>query len=199
MRKIMEVFAADNGLITKKQIKTYHLFSTSVEEETESVSIATAKDAFIFLCNFFADTLKIDRRKRITATTMDEVIEFRLMLEDEDPDKVPLDRLMGMFANAWRKEENRNFMRKFFVPTFDAENQMKDAFNCAEFIASEIHGMPIVELAAVIQSYTEASQRRAKIETLEKVRDWTDWSINPEMCRKIDRNIKELKETHNEK
>ena len=107
--------------------------------------------------------------------------------------------VMGMFANAWRKEENRNFMRKFFVPTFDAENQMEDAFNCAEFIASEIHGMPIVELAAVIQSYTEASQRRAKIETLEKVRDWTDWSINPEMCRKIDRNIKELKETHNEK
>ena len=37
------------------------------------------------------------------------------------------------------------------------------------------------------------AERLAKIEGLEEVRDWTDWSINPDMCRRIDRRISELK------
>ncbi len=82
MRKLMEIYEAENGLIIKKEKKTYHLFYSSTEEKTESIKITNTKEAFVFLTDFFADKLKIDKKEWITEDSFGHHIQYRLMLED---------------------------------------------------------------------------------------------------------------------
>jgi len=59
-------------------------------------------------------------------------------IESEKPTDIPVDRLMGLFANAWRKPENREFMRKFFIPSFESEKPVEDAKLLADIYLKEL-------------------------------------------------------------
>ena len=62
MRKLMEVYAADNGLVLRNHKQVYHLFYTENKEDDQSFRITDSKEAFEFLARFFLEELGIDEK-----------------------------------------------------------------------------------------------------------------------------------------
>jgi hypothetical protein len=84
MKKIMEVYEADNGIVLKRLYNEYHLFVGETKNESiENVVIANTKDAFNFLCQFFCNKLKVDRMETFQQSDFDKKIIYKLRLEDE--------------------------------------------------------------------------------------------------------------------
>ena len=84
MKKIMEVYQADNGFIVKKSNEVYHLFGgTEIEWDTDSVKIGNAKDAMLFLLNYFQNTIEIDYIERIKEDECAPQNHFHLKLKKE--------------------------------------------------------------------------------------------------------------------
>jgi hypothetical protein len=84
MRKLMEVYEADNGIVLKRLYNEYHLFIGETKKESiENVVIANTKDAFNFLCRFFCNKLKVDRMETFQQSDFDKKIIYKLRLEDE--------------------------------------------------------------------------------------------------------------------
>lgn len=82
MRKLMEVYEVDNGLLFKKNEKTYHLFGVSNNEVTESVRIADALDAFEFLANFFVDKFEINREEILRYDRFEKTIRLSFSIKE---------------------------------------------------------------------------------------------------------------------
>ncbi len=84
MKKIMEVYEADNGLILKHLHNEYHLFvGIENKEEIENVIIANTKDAFNFLVKFFGNKLKVDIQQSFQEKSFEKIIRYKLSLENE--------------------------------------------------------------------------------------------------------------------
>jgi hypothetical protein len=83
MKKIMEVYSAENGLILKSNQRTYHLLGGYTEEEkTDSIRIADTKEAFYFLASFFEDELGVSHVSTAHVDGMHASLEFKLNIKD---------------------------------------------------------------------------------------------------------------------
>lgn len=82
MRKIMEVYEAENGIVIEKDKTVYHLFGTDREKSTESVKIADAKEAFYFLANFFFDKLELEKREVQKFDTGEHIVHLHFTIKE---------------------------------------------------------------------------------------------------------------------
>lgn len=81
MKKLMEVYAVDNGLIISRPYKVYHLFcGVEQGEEKESVKIGDRVDAIKFMLDFF-DGLGLEERTIYSNDTIETVTAINLKLK----------------------------------------------------------------------------------------------------------------------
>jgi hypothetical protein len=80
MKKIMEVYQVENGIMLKKYDHVYHLFSgTKVEENYDSFKIATKEEAIQFMLNFFDGlNLKVQDKISPESTMIQRYVSFTL-------------------------------------------------------------------------------------------------------------------------
>lgn len=65
MKKLMEVYGIENGIIIKKFQKVYHLFcGIENKEEVESYKIASRADVANFLLKFFENELNVEFKEK---------------------------------------------------------------------------------------------------------------------------------------
>jgi hypothetical protein len=105
MKKLMEIYGTDNGLIIKKFSKVYHLFvGIENEEDIHDVKIADEVDAMNFMLDFFHKKLKLKEesftKNENTSIYTKKFVKYSLMIREQ---KSLLKELFDYGEEPWIK------------------------------------------------------------------------------------------------
>ena len=83
MKKIMEIYAVDNGIIFRKFSYSYKIFGgVDIETNEIPIKIGTAKEAFTVLAELFKDQIEITEKTLLHVESLDTETHVTLKIKD---------------------------------------------------------------------------------------------------------------------